>query len=407
MRRLFLLVLVVLLAAVALIALIESDPGYVLISYGLTTVEMSVWVGLILLLLLNLLCYGVFRLWRKSWAGWGSFAGWRQERKLSKGRRLTNKGLFSFMEGNWTRAQRVLAQAAEHSDTPSLNYLMAARASHSLQDAANVEHYLNAAVIADNRASKVVGLTRAELLLEVGQMQAAADVLEALRAEGGKDVQLLNLLLQAYRGLSRWDKLAPLLPELKKHKILSGAELQSLQREVYCGMFATADASTQGEADKIWGACPDAFRKDPVILANYVQSLLRSGEHALADKLLERALKKQWDSRLVNQYGLVESGEPARRQKLAERWLKQHPEDGGLLRCLGRLALRNKLWGQARDYFESSYRLQPNSETSAELARLLYNLGEREKSAQCYREGLLLRENNLPQLPQPSIAANR
>ncbi|MCZ6831659.1 MAG: hypothetical protein O7F73_19115, partial [Gammaproteobacteria bacterium] len=396
------------LAAVGLIALIESDPGYVLISYGLTTVEMSLWVGLVILLLFNLLCYGIFRLWRKLLAGRGSLANWTQDRKTSKGRRLTSKGLFSYMEGNWAHARRVLAQAAPHSETPALNYLMAARASHSLRDSDKVDHYLSAAALADTRASKVVGLTRAELLLEVGQLQAAADVLDALSAEGGKDVQLLNLQLQAYRGLSQWGKLAPLLGELKKNKILAGVELQSLEREVYSGMFAAASASsTQAESDKVWGACPGALRKDPAILANYAQSLLRSGEHPLADKLLERALKKQWDSRLVNLYGLVESGEPARRQKVAERWLKQHSEDAVLLRCLGRLALRNKLWGQGRDYFESSFRLQPNSETCAELARLLFNLGEREKSAQCYREGLLLRENNLPELPQPSISPNR
>ena len=70
--------------------------------------------------------------------------------------------------------------------------------------------------------------------------------------------------------------------------------------------------------------------------------------------------------------------------------------------CLGRLSLRNDLWGQARDYFETSHRLQPNAETCAELARLLFSLGEREKSAQYYREGLLLRETDLPDLPLPA-----
>ena len=68
---------------------------------------------------------------------------------------------------------------------------------------------------------------------------------------------------------------------------------------------------------------------------------------------------------------------------------------------MGRLSLRNNLWGKARDYFETSHRLQPSAETCAELARLLFSLGERELSAQFYREGLLLRETNLPELPLP------
>ena len=108
MRRLFLLSLVVLLSGVGLVALIESDPGYVLISYGLTTIEMSIWVALILLLLFNIVCYVVFRLWRKLMAGRGSFSSWREGRKTRKGQQLTSKGLLSYMQGDWTEARRVL-----------------------------------------------------------------------------------------------------------------------------------------------------------------------------------------------------------------------------------------------------------------------------------------------------------
>ena len=405
MPLLFLLVLAMLFAAVALTALIESDPGYVLISYGLTSVEMSFWVGLVLLLLLNIVCYGIFRLLRKLLLGRLTLATWMQERKQNKGRRLTGKGLFSYMEGNWAVARRVLARAAPISETPALNYLMAARASQALCEQDKVEQYLEAAALADTRASKLVSLTRAELLLDVGQLQAAAQVLETLQVKGGKDVQVLSLQLQAYRGLQQWASLAPLLPQLKKSKILAEAELQSLQRQVFSGLFAHARAaSNPAETDAVWSACPAALRKDTTVIASYIENLLDAGEHAKAGKLLERTLKKQWDSQLVNQYGLLESEEPARRIKVAERWLKQHPEDAVLLRCLGRLSLRNKLWGQARDYFESSFRLQADSETCAELARLLFNLGEREQSAQRYREGLLIRENLLPELPQPRVS---
>ena len=50
MRRLFLMLLLTLLAAVGLVALIERDPGYILVSWGLTTIETSLWVGRLLLL---------------------------------------------------------------------------------------------------------------------------------------------------------------------------------------------------------------------------------------------------------------------------------------------------------------------------------------------------------------------
>lgn len=403
MPLLFLLSLVVLLSGVGLVALIKSDPGYVLISYGLTTVEMSLWVGLILLLLFNIVCYAFFRLVRKLMAGRGSFANWRQGRRSRKGQQLTSKGLLSYMQGDWKEARRVLARAAPQSDTPALNYLMAARASHALRDNDKVEHYLGAAALADTRASRVAALTRAELLLQVGRTQDAADLLETLGSKGANDTQLLNLKLQAYRELPRWDDVLKLLPALKKSKMLVAAELESLEREAYNGLFVAASTSVE-DIERVWASSPKALRSDPEILTVYVQGLLHRGEQAAADTLLERTLKKHWDSRLVKLYGLIDCGDPARRQRVAERWLKQNPEDPELLRCLGRLALRNEVWGQARDYFESSNRIQASSETCAELARLLFNLGEREKSAQCYRQGLSLSETELPQLPQPSIA---
>ena len=85
----------------------------------------------------------------------------------------------------------------------------------------------------------------------------------------------------------------------------------------------------------------------------------------------------------------------------AERWLPEHPEDAQLLLCLGRLCLRDKLWGKARDYFESSYRAEPGAEVCAELGRLLLGLGEPKVAAAYYREGLTAREPDLPELPMP------
>ena len=76
MRRLFLVVLLSLLAAVGLVALIESDPGYILISYGLTTIETSLWVGLLLLVVFNLLFYVGLRLLRKLLATRGVISDW-------------------------------------------------------------------------------------------------------------------------------------------------------------------------------------------------------------------------------------------------------------------------------------------------------------------------------------------
>ncbi|MCE6982513.1 heme biosynthesis protein HemY, partial [Pseudomonas frederiksbergensis] len=112
------------------------------------------------------------------------------------------------------------------------------------------------------------------------------------------------------------------------------------------------------------------------------------GAESEAEQALRTALKRQYESHLARLYGLVRGGDLARQLQTAEGWLKEHPDDPSLLLTLGRLSLQNRLWGKARDYLESSLRVQRNPEACAELARLLASLGDAERSNQLFQEGL-------------------
>ena len=137
------------------------------------------------------------------------------------------------------------------------------------------------------------------------------------------------------------------------------------------------------------------------MLDEYVALLVKGEHHAAAEKVILRALKQSWDSKLVREYGFVVGQDGAKQLAHAEAWLPAHPEDPQLLLTLGRLAARQELWGKARDYFEGSYRLERTAEVCAELGRLLVALGEPKLAGAYYREGLNLREPDLPELPMP------
>ena len=95
--------------------------------------------------------------------------------------------------------------------------------------------------------------------------------------------------------------------------------------------------------------------------------------------MLYAAIKRQYDDRLVERYGRVQGSDPARQLANAEGWLKDHPQNAVLLLALGRLSLRNALWGKARDYLEASLRFDHRPETCAELARLARAAGRYRK----------------------------
>lgn len=404
MRKIFILALVALLLGVGVVAIIETDPGYVLVAYGNYTVETSLWVGLLVLALFSFVIYAVVRLFRRLLGSQGSIASWLGSRRSRAASRLTTRGLISFIEGNWQRARRQLLRGAKNSEAPLINYLMAARASYRLNEPDRMREYLGAAEAAEAEAGIAVELTQAEMKLHAGQYEQALATLVRARRNAGRHPYVLDLLHRACYGLRDWEQLAGLLPELRKYKVLGGDALESLEREVYLGILSASARSKEGSSEslhKAWQRMPAHLKQDSRVLKDYVALLVAVGDSAPAEKVITRALKQQWDPALVRQYGLVEGEQPARQLAQAESWLSAHQSDPQLLLCLGRLSAREKLWGKARDYFESAYRVESTAEVCAELGRLTLALGEPKVAAAYDREGLKKSQAQLPELPMP------
>ena len=409
MRRIFALILVALLAGVGLVALIQSDPGYVLLAYGNYTVETSLWMGLLLLLVLIFLVWLVVQILRRLLVGPDSLLGWFGSRRARASSRLTNDGLVSFAGGDWSKARRQLLRGAAGRETPLVNYLAAAMASHRLGETEKSSEYLDRASEADPEAEIAVALTRAGLQLEAGQYNQALGTLEPLRGDAGRHPRILDLLQQGYRALGYWQRVVELLPGLGKHQVLPEGELRRLEREAYSGLLQQGGHRRDGSGAEglrdAWQKMPSGLKQDPEMIRVYAGSLVEQAAYGEAEKVILHALGKQWDPQLVRLFGYLESDKPARPLAQAESWLEKHPEDPQLLLCLGRHAARNRLWGKARDYFERSYRQERSAETGAELGRLLSALGEPRIAAVYYRDGLLLEQLGLPQLPLPEEAA--
>jgi HemY protein len=123
--------------------------------------------------------------------------------------------------------------------------------------------------------------------------------------------------------------------------------------------------------------------------------------------LLTKYIKHQWSDRLVALLGYIDNQDAAEQILLLESWVKDRPKNVNLMLTLGRLSLRNKLWGKAREYFETALHFSNNmglsAEINAELGRLLEHLGEHDKSLLCYRQAMDLMERKLPDLPLPEM----
>ncbi len=394
MKRLFIAVLATLLFAAALAAAIAYDPGYVLIAFGNYTLETTAWVALALLLLILLAMYGVIYVLHRSMRRGSLFSRWRSNWNERRGRQLTQRGLLAYLEGNFERARVVLDRGAARTEAPAINYLLAARASAAHGEYKTAEQYLLRAQRSEDGTDFAIAVTAAELQLRQGKLQEALAALTQLRSKADKHPYVLRLLQDTYTALRYWEKLIALLPLLRKAKVITREAAADLEARATASWLEEMAAQKQGEKMRAcWLALPRAVERDSRVIAAYAQGLIAVGAGDEAEALLRASLKRHWHVELVGLYGRAEASDPSRQFAQAEQWLRDHGASAALLLCLGRLAVRNQLWGKARDYFEQSLRLEDDAAASVELARLLTRLGQHERSAEYFERGLLGKPN--------------
>jgi HemY protein len=386
--RFLLILLLALLASVFLGRLLAEDTGYVLLSYGVWTLETSLSVfGLLLLLGFGLL-YLLLRLMAGLLSTPSRWRGWRHGRETRGAYQTLLEGLKALEERTWALAEQRLCRAAAEMDVALIPWLGAARAAHFRCDLAARDRYLDLAGQETPGAELAVGLARAELQLAAGEAEAARATLETLLAAVPRNPQVLGLLGPVYRDLADWPDLSKLLAPLRKYGGLPEAELVGLEDAAYLGLLERVSDEGRRALQAQWERIPRAAQVRPRLVVGFSDQLIALGGQEQAETLIRKALQRDWNRLLIERYGLAGGRDPAAQLAWAERFLGTHPDDPKLLLTLGRLCVSNRLWGKARTYLEASLHAEPLPEVFEELGRLLEQLGEQKAALECYRRGL-------------------
>lgn len=407
MKKLILLILLALAAGVWMAGEMSEDSGYLLIAYQQTTIEMSLWVGLGLVLLLAIGFYLLFALLRLLLASGDTARRWQSNYRRRRSLTRTNLGVIAYLEGNWAQAQKKLEQAISRQDAPLIGYIAAAQAAAKNQDFTASENYLKQAVQMDPSAALAVALASIEIQIQRKRYEQALAALLKLRQEHPKHPHVCKLLQEVYVALQDWEALGQLLPVMRKLKVAPTSELEQLERNTALFQLeraAKAKANAPASAQKLleaWQRIPSKVRREESVAYAYSQQLVKIGADQHAIQALADAINAHWSERLVEQYGLLLGDDPRHQLLTAERWLQERNNSPVLMLALGRLSLRNKLWGKAREYFTSSIKLRSSVEACAEMGRLLHALGDQQGSSRYLQQSVELTRQLLPVLPLP------
>lgn len=383
------------LITILVITVAHIDYGYVLITNGQWTFENSLTRTLLIVAVTLPLLYFCIRLISRAWKVPTLFRSRRNQRSIGRARQNINRGLIELLEGHWHKAEQILLRDIENSETPLLNYLLAARAAQQQDADQRRDEYLKKAHDSTPKADIAVGLTQAELQLAHGQTEQALATLTSLREIAPRHPYVLKMLSRIFASLNEWEKLAALIPELRKRRIVSGKKLLRLERTTYSHFLRyIARSHSVFSLEEQWKLLPKRYRGDPQILTVYVECLIDTHNEVAAESALRQYLNREWDESLVKCYGELTLPDSTQQLDSAESWLKEHGRSPMLLLALARLCSRMRLWGKSRVYYESSIAIHPTGEAYAELAELLESLGETDSAHDCLRKGIELTIGN-------------
>jgi HemY protein len=373
------------IAAVVIGVLLSYQPGYVLIAYGTTRIEFTLFV--FLLIYVAALIIGALLWWLLR-----HFAGmrqrWRQHRDARVERRAAvqfTRGVVAMAQGRWRIAERALEQAARGVlALPAL--LAAARVADGVGARERRDAYLQRAADTNPKATPTVLITQAQLDLAHGDYERALAVLQTLRREGGRHPAVERDLACVYAALGDHDKLLDLLPALAKQPTHEPAQLEQWAATALAGV--TADGKTRPAT--VWRRVPAGLRDAPRVRRALAAAQVRAGDVEAAAAALERVLKTACDAASVQAYARLTAVSATTRLHTIESWLARYGEQDALLKAAGRVAWEAELWGQARGYLSKLQACAPDAETALLLGDIAEHEGREAEARATYREGLEL-----------------
>jgi len=369
---------------------LKNLPGILMIAVGNTSYEMRLWVAIALLLLfLSLLFFGGIII-RSFLASANRVKGWQGGRVWKKARKLTIKGMLSFVEGRWKQAENTMIKAAKNSDTKLINYLVAAQAAQHQNAEDRRDQYLRLAHQSEPGATVAIGLTQAQLQLDNKQHEQALATLTDLRLKHANHPFILKLLCMTYRRIQDWQAVMELLPTLKKYQVFDSEILGEIETQSVTNILTQKSQKGELEALKdAWLNLPSASRKNMQNAIGYAELLIAFDQMEEAESLIRPLFKKNPHKKIIKLFGDIKSPSGNKQFTFLENWYSNHQQAANsIYLALGKLAFNSALWGKAKSYFERGLQLEPNAETYFMMAHTLEKLEQPELASKYYKLGL-------------------
>lgn len=374
-------------AAVAVALGARLNDGYVLLVFPPWRAEVSLNLFVLALVALFAVFYAVLRVLSATFGMPKRVRDYRARQQRDKAGMVFQDAVRLLFEGRFGQAMKKAGEAHAAGTARGLSALVAARAAQRMREPEKQQFWLEHARTDDPQTEAATLMLDAEMANEERRFDDALAALGHLQGKQGRHIAALRLELRARQGAGDWDGVLKLVRQLAKRDALLPEVVREIRTQAHLANIARS-AADQGRLTAYLRGIPAEERGRRVVLAA-ARALIAHDAGSEAQKLIETALDAAgddaWQPDLVALYGRLAGGEQTARIAKAEAWLTRHPDDARLLKALGRMCQRQRLWGKAQSYLEASLSVAATQAAHLELAHLFDQLGRAEEANKHYR----------------------
>lgn len=325
-------------------------------------------------------------------------ASYRQSQREARAIRAVADSVNHLFAGRYAKALKSAELGVGFPSVADVSLLIAASASHRLRQFPERDAWLEKISEDDYQQSKLVMM--AEMQLDARDAKGALETIDKLQQKGARQFLVQHIALRAHQMLENWEEVIRLTQLLAKRNILHPLIAKSRIQEAIANL-AAHKGMTSEVLWKRWQSLTTEDRQSVNIVKAVAQGFLRLSDYVHAQQVLNQVLDLGPIPELLNLYPqCAESNGVAAVPVLSliqkvEAWLLKYPAEPALHLALGRLCIRQQLWGKAKSSLSQvlgSPRANKQMEAQAHIALSTVHeaLHEAENAAIHYKAAIQL-----------------
>ena len=372
------------LAAVAVAIALAGrySHGYVLVIIAPYRIELSLNLAFVLLGAGFIAFYLLVRIVAATLQIPDRVRAYRAEKARTEAHRLIAEAITALFSGRFDNAEKSARRAMEYPESKDIAATVAAWAAFEGGNAAAAIPYLEN--ITGESAARMRDASLAYVQLAEGKTGEALPLLKRLHDLDPKNPGVLKMKLEAELAEKAWEDVLETLPKLVKTGLMPESAASQIRLNAELNLIKKK-SSHHDDLLATWKHLPSDSRYEPTVAGAVARGLNALGYGQEAQEVIEQSLERDWDDGLARLYGDCRGASTLAQIERAEKWLRNHARDASLLLALGKLCMRQELWGKAQSYLEASVALEPTLGAHMTLANLMERLGKPAEAARHIR----------------------